>query len=147
MDKILHEATQLLNECKPKEALEKLSGLQKKSEQSLQLTENCKMLLRQQLLYLLKEANNSNDYEEMEVYISEYKRFLGMDEYCKVYDDRVATLHKNLLAQEVMQRRFDLKKQEKEKQEKREATFGCIIMVLLFPLFIIILLFLAETFL
>ena len=87
MDRIQREATQLLNEYKPKEALEKLSGLQKKSEQSLQLTENCKILLRQQLLYLLKEANNSNDYEEMEVYISEYKRFLGMDEYCEVYDD------------------------------------------------------------
>lgn len=116
MDRIQREATQLLNEYKPKEALEKLSGLQKKSEQSLQLTENCKILLRQQLLYLLKEANNSNDYEEMEVYISEYKRFLGMDEYCEVYDDKV-TLHKNLVAQT----RYNQKKEQLELERKKKA--------------------------
>ena len=121
MDKILHEATQLLNEYKPKEALEKLSGLQKKSEQSLQLTENCKMLLRQQLLYLLKEANNSNDYEEMEVYISEYKRFLGMDEYCKVYDDKVTLQRKEQL---------ELERKKKDRKETMYSYIGCLAFIL-----------------
>lgn len=125
MDRIQREATQLLNEYKPKEALEKLSGLQKKSEQSLQLTENCKILLRQQLLYLLKEANNSNDYEEMEVYISEYKRFLGMDEYCEVYDDKV-TLHKNLVAQTRYNQKKEQLELEKKKKERKETMYSCI---------------------
>ena len=125
MDKILREAALLLNEYKPKEALEKLSELQKKSEKSIQLEENCKILLRQQLLYLLKEADNSNDYEEMEVYISEYKRFLGMDEYCEVYDDKV-TLHKNLVAQTRYNQKKEQLELEKKKKERKETMYSCI---------------------
>lgn len=112
MDKVLHEATQLLNDYNPKEALIKLSGFQNPSEQSFRLKEECKKLLRQQLLYLLKEADETNDYNEMEHLLEDYKRFLKKDEFYKSYYEKI------------LQKRIEEERREKEEKEIEKNRNG-----------------------
>ncbi len=82
MNDIIREATRLLNEYKPKEALLKLSNLSEESVQSLQLKENCKRLYKQQALYLLKEESDSNKIKGI---VDEYREFIGDDKEIQAY--------------------------------------------------------------
>ena len=121
MDRTLNEALRLLNDYKPKEALLKLSELERQSQQSILLKEQCETLLRQQLLYLLKEVSAANDYKGMEVLVCEYQKFLGIDEYCEVYDDKLS-LHK--------------KSEEEKEKEKKDTMLGCVISILFTVVFL-----------
>lgn len=84
-NEILREATRLLGNYKPKEALLKLSELKEESERSSQLKEKCKGLLKQQSLYLLKELKTSKDYIGMKGIVYDYKKYIGEDKDIKPY--------------------------------------------------------------
>lgn len=82
MNDIIREATRLLNEYKPKEALLRLSDLNEESVQSLQLKESCKRLYKQQALYLLKEESDNNKVKGI---VDEYRRLIGDDKEIQAY--------------------------------------------------------------
>ena len=124
MNDVLLKATQLLNDYNPKEALEKLSGLQNKSEQSYRLIEECKKLLRQQLLYLLKEADEANDYNEMERLLEDYKRFLKEDEFYKSY-------YEKRLQKRIEEERWEKEEKEIEKNRNGLAIIPAIMLAIL----------------
>ena len=136
MNDVLLKATQLLNDYNPKEALEKLSGLQNKSEQSYRLIEECKKLLRQQLLYLLKEADETNDYNEMERLLKDYKRFLKADKFYKSYHEKI--LQKRIEEKELEEQKRE--QEEKKKQEEIDRNFNRAMLILFFFSAIIVLL-------
>lgn len=145
MDKVLHEATQLLNDYNPKEALIKLSGFQNPSEQSFRLKEECKKLLRQQLLYLLKEANETNDYNEMERLLKDYKRFLKADKFYKSYHEKI--LQKRIEEKELEEKALEEKalEEQKRKQEEIDRNFNRAMLILFFFSAIIVLLLIIES--
>lgn len=140
MDKVLREATQLLNDYNPKEALIKLSGFQNPSEQSFRLKEECKKLLRQQLLYLLKEANETNDYNEMERLLKDYKRFLKADKFYKSYHEKI--LQKRIEEKELEEKELE---EQKRKQEEIYRNFNRAMLILFFFSAIIVLLLIIES--
>ena len=85
MNNTLREAARLLNEYKPKEALQKLSQLNDKSEKSLQLEKKCKKLLSQQILFHLKELDVSKDNIAFKKHINDYRKFIGEDKSITPY--------------------------------------------------------------
>lgn len=112
MNEILNEATQLLKDYNPKEALIKLSGLQNPAEQSFRLKNECKKVYKEQLLYLLKEAEEADDYNEMERLLEDYKRFLKEDKFYKSYHERI------------LQRKEEEEKRKREEEEIEKNKNG-----------------------
>lgn len=141
MNDVLLKATQLLNDYNPKEALIKLSGFQNPSEQSFRLKEECKKLLRQQLLYLLKEADETNDYNEMERLLKDYKRFLKADKFYKSYHEKI--LQKRIEEKELEEQKRE--QEEKKKQEEINRNFNRAMLILFFFSAIIVLLLIIES--
>ena len=131
MNETLREATRLLNDYRPQEALAKLSELSKQSKSSEQVRElkkNCKKLLKEQYLYQLKEADRENDYKEIELLLNGYKLHHGSDKNFKFYNDKL------LLYQ---------KKNEEEKRKQEEIDRNFIRAIILFFVVIGIFVFLA----
>lgn len=122
MNEVLREATLLLNDYKPKEALQKLSELNSESEQSLLLKERCKSLLRQQILYLLRELDLSKDNIKIRKLTSDYVNFIG-------YDDNIAPYINHV------------KKNESQEEGKKKMTANVVVFSLLGIALIIVLLF------
>lgn len=135
MNKVLSEVTGLLNDYSPKEALIRLSGLQNMTEQSYRLKEECKKLLRQQLLYLLREAKETNDYDEMERLLKDYTNFLGKDRHYKLY-------YKEILLERERENEIEEKNrkllEEKKKQEEIDRAFNRALIIVLLVIGIIV---------
>lgn len=135
MNEVLRKATQLLSDYNPKEALIKLSGLQNPSEESFRLKEECKKLLRQQLLYLLREAKETNDYNEMERLLKDYTNFLGKDRHYKLY-------YKEILLERERENEIEEKNrkllEEEKKQEEIDRAFNRALIIILLVIGIIV---------
>ena len=139
MNKVLSEVTGLLNDYSPKEALIRLSGLQNMTEQSYRLKEECKKLLRQQLLYLLREAKETNDYDEMERLLKDYTNFLGKDRHYKLYYKEILLERERERENEIEEKNRKLL-EEKKKQEEIDRAFnrGLIILLLVIGIIVVI---------
>ncbi len=114
MEKTIRKATKLLGEGEAERALAMLKTLEAPTEEGKNLMMECRKVLSDQYIYLLKEAESKSQDEEMYTILRKYLDNIGEDKKLKPY--------KRFLRKYEKQKTAECKKTEK-RQENTDNSF------------------------
>ena len=86
MEEVLKDATRLLQNGEPEEALLLLNQLSESTAEREQLKTVCRQALSEQYLWLLNDAVKENRTNEIKAYVSKYLHLIGKDERIAKYE-------------------------------------------------------------
>ena len=93
MEEVLKEATRLLQDGEPEQALLQLREIEESTQEIEQLKSACKHMLAQQYMYLLREAQKEGDLETAKEIARKYRQHIGEDERISAQLTTVARAH------------------------------------------------------
>lgn len=118
MEEVLKEATRLLQDGEPEQALLQLREIEESTHEIEQLKSACKHMLAQQYMYLLREAQKEGDLETAKEIARKYRQHIGEDERISQLLEETESKHEEKKTELAI---VEQQQKETKKQEKKEG--------------------------
>lgn len=119
MEEVLKEATRLLQDGEPEQALRLLNEVKDSTLEYEQLKAACKRMLSQQYMYLLREAQKEGDLDTAKEIAEKHRYYIGEDERIAQLLEETKSKHVEKEAEQAIVER----QQKKIKKQKRKDDF------------------------
>lgn len=117
MEEVLNEATRLLQNGEPEQALQLLVEIEQPTKECEQLESACKHMLSQQYMYLLREAQKEGDLNTAKEIAEKYKYYIGEDERINQLLEKTKSKHETKKSELAV---VEQQQKEIQKQERKE---------------------------
>ena len=118
MEEVLKEATRLLQDGQPEQALLQLREIEESTQEIEQLKSACKHMLAQQYMYLLREAQKEGDLETAKEIARKYRQHIGEDERISQLLEETESKHEEKKTELAI---VEQQQKETKKQERKEG--------------------------
>ena len=118
MEEVLKEATRLLQDGEPEQALLQLREIEESTQEIEQLKSACKQMLAQQYMYLLREAQKEGDLETAKEIARKYRQHIGEDERISQLLVETESKHEEKKTELAI---VEQQQKETKKQERKEG--------------------------